>query len=379
VNVPQPRSERFLTVKKSRVSLSSAGGFTLIELLVVIAIIAVLIALLLPAVQSAREAARRAQCVNNLKQIALAAHNYESSQGSFPMGNRYIDLTSFYTQTPCSSASSWFGHSAFNFMLPFLEGNASYNAVNFSLRANSIANTTGLGAKVASFICPSDLQAIPFSYAGPPPVASGYSQCSYGMSRGTQENIFCNWAVVAPPDPNAQNPSKCNAALGNGMFGAEGVVKISMVTDGTSNTTLFGEMSRFKNELGDPFNFYMFTAVFPNSDFLGGAPGSGEYFPETGAFTFPRINSPNDITGANWQNVWGVCGTKAGIPTDWLTGCPQALTTLGEWAFRSFHPGGGNFAFADGSVKFIKQTVGDITYQSLGTRAGSEVISADAY
>src|SRR3954464_2637802 len=107
-------------------------GFTLIELLVVIAIIAVLISLLLPAVQSAREAARRAQCINNLKQLALAAHNYESAQGSFPMGNRYIDNTSYASNTPCSG-SSWFGHSAFGLMLPYLEGNAQYNSVNFNL------------------------------------------------------------------------------------------------------------------------------------------------------------------------------------------------------------------------------------------------------
>jgi prepilin-type processing-associated H-X9-DG protein len=152
-----------------------------------------------------------------------------------------------------------------------------------------------------------------------------------------------------------------------------------MVTDGTSNTAFFGEMSRFKNEGADPFNFYLFTAVFPVSDYTGGPKGSGEYFPETGAFTFPRINSPNDPTGANWSKVWGVCGTGAGIPTDWLTGCPQALTTLGEWSFRSNHPGGVSFAFADGSVKFIKQSIGDLPYQSLGTRAGGEVISSDAY
>jgi prepilin-type N-terminal cleavage/methylation domain-containing protein/prepilin-type processing-associated H-X9-DG protein len=363
-------------MKKRRISAFSAAGFTLIELLVVIAIIAVLIALLLPAVQAAREAARRAQCVNNLKQIALASHNYENGQGSFPMGNRYIDVTCFYTQSPCNN-SCWYGHSAFGFILPFMEGNAAYNSVNFSLRANSIGNTTAYGAKVASFICPSDTPSTQFVYATGQ--LSGYSQSSYGMSRGTQENIFTNWAVATPPDPNAQNPQHCNAALGNGMFGAEDVVRVSSVTDGTSNTTFFGEMSRFKNEPGDTYNFYNFTAVFPASDFNTTANNANEYFPEGGAFTFPRINSPNDPTGQAWQKVWGVCGTGAGIPTDWLVNCPQALTTLGEWAFRSNHPGGVNFAFADGSVKFVKQSIADMPFQALGTRAGGEVLSSDSY
>jgi prepilin-type processing-associated H-X9-DG protein len=108
-------------------------------------------------------------------------------------------------------------------------------------------------------------------------------------------------------------------------------------------------------------------------------PYYNEYFPETGAFTFPRINSPNDPTGVNWTKVWGVCGTGVGIPTDWLVNCPQALTTLGEWSFRSNHPAGVNFAFADGSVKFIKASISDLPFQALGTRAGGEVLSSDSY
>jgi prepilin-type processing-associated H-X9-DG protein len=163
------------------------------------------------------------------------------------------------------------------------------------------------------------------------------------------------------------------------MFGAEDVVRVSAVTDGTSNTTLFGEMSRFKNQPADTYNFYNTTATFPASDFNPTASNANEYFTETGAFTLPRINSPNDPTGQAWQKVFGVCGTGFAIPPDWLTGCPLALTTLGEWAFRSNHPGGVNFALADGSVKFIKQSIADMPYQALGTRAGGEVLSSDSY
>jgi prepilin-type N-terminal cleavage/methylation domain-containing protein/prepilin-type processing-associated H-X9-DG protein len=338
-------------------------GFTLIELLVVISIIAVLIALLLPAVQAAREAARRAQCVNNLKQIALAAHNYESAQGSFPMGNRYIDNTSYASSSLCSS-SSWFGHSAFNFLLSFIEGNNQANALNFSRVANSGSNTTALYTKLNSFVCPSDL----------PSTGTTWAQSSYGMSRGTQENIYTNWAQTSFPDPAAPQPGKCNAALGNGMFGAEDVVRIAGVTDGTSNTTLFGEMSRYKDEPAEVFNFFHFTACF------GGYWGGGSALaPQTGAFTLPRINSKPDKTGAAAGTIWPGCGTSNGIPTDWLVNCPQALDKIGQWAFRSLHPGGSNFAFADGSVKFIKESISDKTYQALGTRAGGEVVSADSF
>ena len=347
-------------------------GFTLIELLVVIAIIAVLIALLLPAVQAAREAARRAQCINNLKQLALGSTNYESSQGCFPMGNRYIDDHSYGNPAAgsCDTTNSWFGHSAFDFVLPFLEGGSQFNASNFSRVANSSANVTAYQNRVASFICPSDLPA-------PPGLATSFpaAQCSYGMARGTQENIYTNWAVNSLPDPAQPQPGKCNAALGNGMFGAEDVVRVSMVIDGTSNTALFGEMCRFKDDAAFLFNFYYFTAAFGAAS--RGSTWPGDIRPQTGAFTLPRINSPPDRTGAIIGSIWPGCGTSAGIPTDWLINCPQAKT-LGQWAFRSYHAGGANFSMADGSVRFLKNSINDNAYQAVGTRAGGEVISADA-
>ena len=343
-------------------------AFTLIELLVVIAIIAVLIALLLPAVQAAREAARRAQCVNNLKQLALASMNYESTHGSYPMGNRYIDPIN----GACPSTNpntNWFGHSAFSFILPFIESTAQSNAMNFEIVANSLRNSTATYSRVSSFVCPSDL---PQGSGGT--TTTQYSQCSYAMNRGTQENIYLNWAVAAFPDPAAEQPNKCNAALGNGMFGAENVVKIAGVTDGTSNTALFGEYSRFREDQTTRTNWWHFTAAFNLSNAASGSTWTGDIRPQTGAFTYPRINSKPDITGASIDPTIG-CG-GAYIPTDWLR-CPQALV-LGQWAFHSFHPGGANFAMADGSVKFIKQTVADRTYQALGTRAGNEIISADS-
>jgi type II secretory pathway pseudopilin PulG len=133
----------------------------LIELLVVIAIIAVLIALLLPAVQSAREAARRAQCTNNLKQIGLAAHNYESAYGAFPMGwNGFAPPNTYPGLSPCQSNNP-IGHTAFVYILPLLEGGNQYNAFNIVRVYNSVANGTAIATKVSAYICPTDTPAAP--------------------------------------------------------------------------------------------------------------------------------------------------------------------------------------------------------------------------
>jgi len=352
-----------------RPTCKARPGFTLIELLVVIAIIGVLISLLLPAVQSAREAARRAQCVNNLKQIALACHNYESAHGSLPMGNRYIDNTSYASLSPCDGAS-WFGYSAFTFITPFVEGHAQYNATNFSFVANSGRNTTAHFLTVATYLCPTDLPA--------PQYTTPWAQCSYGMSRGTQENIYENWAKASFPDPNAEQPGKCNAAKGNGVFGAEAVVRLGEIRDGTSNTTLFGEMSRWVDDPARGTNWYHFTAAFGTTN-IGGY-FSGDLRIETGAFTYPDLNAAPDKTGNLINAVFCNCGSGACIPSDWLDPkCQQTVRQLGQFAFRSLHPGGANFAFADGSVKFVKQSVNNQTYQALGTRAGNEAVSADSY
>jgi prepilin-type processing-associated H-X9-DG protein len=344
--------------------------------LVVIAIIAVLIALLLPAVQSAREAARRAECVNNLKQIALASHNYESSQGSFPMGNMYILFNDPYGFYPPGSCQRWWVVNAFTYIMPYLEQGNMYAAYNFNRAYNSRSNFTAMEQRVAAYICPSDQP------AGVP--AAGFirtSQSSYGMSRGQQENIYYNWAVSAWPDPNAQNYQNCNAANGDGAFGADIAYKVSNFTDGTSNTFLFGEMSKLPGEgQWSNWHFWNYTAAFVAPTWGGSQPWGSGPWPATGAFVIPRLNSPPDTTG----NTITTCFAKCIVPTDWYdpvvnASGQAACTQLGQWAFRSFHPGGANFAFCDGSVKFIKNAINPMTYRALGTRAGSEVVGADQY
>ena len=349
-------------------------GFTLIELLVVIAIIAVLIALLLPAVQAAREAARRAQCVNNLKQMALASFNYESSQGSFPMGD---NPTNFIDAVNGTCGASYL-FSAFSYVLPFMEQGNSFASFNFTqpaegypnIHAAGNASYTALVQKVSSYLCPSDQPAAPDQYTVN---YTARSQGSYAENRGTQENIYFNWAVNAYPDPNGQYYTQCNYGGGTGMFMPNSVVRIADVTDGTSNTFFFGEQSRFKNDPGtSQFGWVTLLAAWGDSSWPTGVR------PTAGAFTVVKLNAPADTTG----NIFNACFANCVVPPDWLNNATipgGPCIQLGQWGFRSFHPGGANFAMADGSVKFIKDGVNLTVYRGLGTRNGGEILSADAY
>jgi prepilin-type N-terminal cleavage/methylation domain-containing protein/prepilin-type processing-associated H-X9-DG protein len=348
------------------------AGFTLIELLVVIAIIAVLIALLLPAVQAAREAARRAQCINNLKQIALAAHNYESANGTFPIGNRGLQLV-YPGLPPCglsSTSTDPIGHSAFVFILPYLEDSTVYNAFNIVRTYNSVSNGTGISTKVPTYICPSDSQAAP-----DPTGKIDVCQGSYGAARGLYETIAFNWATTATlPDPKGLYPGTCNEGPGDGMFSPEWAHSISQVTDGLSNTFLFGEMSRFRNEPpGSNFMFNLIGWFWAGPPWTGAPYWTNDIRPTGGATCVPKLNAPPDTTG----DVQAACFATAVFPPDWIT--VPACQQLGQWGFRSLHPGGGNFAMADGSVKFVKDGINIAAYRALGTRAGGEVLSADQY
>jgi prepilin-type N-terminal cleavage/methylation domain-containing protein/prepilin-type processing-associated H-X9-DG protein len=356
------------------------GGFTLIELLVVIAIIAVLIALLLPAVQAAREAARRSQCVNNLKQIALAANNYESTNACFP-GGSYSGVT--YPKT-------W--HFAENFscfvrMLPYTEQSAMYNAVNFNNNYGSWTNATIAGVRLAILTCPSDPMNTPVPLRS---VSAGSTipGWNFGVNNSpdqTPDGVFLQaftsyggnmgtWPANYQLSYNT--PSEYNQL--NGVIYNDSTVAISQITDGTSNTMLFGEHSKGA--------LYIYDPAYAVSD---GSWNSGRYYDSMVCSYYP-------------PNV-GLSGTNAGNFSYYF---PTAST--------SYHPGGANFAFCDGSVKFIKNTINSwaystnvgpnksflpvgVTYtsslytytlnpgaqlgvyQQLSTRNGGEVISSDTY
>ncbi len=320
----------------------SRRGFTLIELLVVIAIIAVLIALLLPAVQAAREAARRIQCTNNLKQLALAAHNYESGQGVFPPGQIKM---SFATQP------KFRGFSLFVNLLPFLDQQPLFNRWNF---ADPLDNTVGSTANTsyvfAALVCPSDVIA-------QNPVQSGdrwYGIASYGGNGGSQSH---------PP----------SSLTSDGVFHATGPaapsfrqVRTAEVTDGLSNTLFFGE----RNHIDRNYDTFAAAGWTIEPMWMWGwwAPSGGNYgLSDVTMSSFSPINYKLPFSFANKD---GSVGSQA----DFAIYDARRVCSWG-----SQHPGGATFAMADGSARFIQETVSADVLRSLGTRAGGEVVGSDAY
>ena len=313
-------------------------GFTLIELLVVIAIIAVLIALLLPAVQSAREAARRAQCINNLKQLGLATHNYLQANNVFPQGVQW--------QTPNTPGNCWTSGSCLVAMSGYFEQGTVFNSVNFNLNMYAAANTTVSGVGISMLWCPSDPRVADL-YTYPPgqgaidPVPLPMHYTSYGMNSGeffifdftnNTLNLSCqvSGADAAPGEQQM-----------NGLVYYLSHVSIAAVTDGTSNTFLAAERGHGR---------------FPGADVQNWNWWSSGNYGDTMFNTFYGINV--------WQRppfnvVLGPVCSAAG-------GADEFVSSIG-----SFHPGGANVGFADGSVKFIKDSISSwqINPASIGTPA----------
>jgi len=341
---------------------TSRRGFTLIELLVVIAIIAVLIALLLPAVQAAREAARRSQCINNLKQLGLGLHNYHQGVNAFPMGVSYVD------QGQGNGNNPWGQWSAQAMMMPYMEMQSLFNAANFNLpvdggnvngyQINSTVNLT----KVNTFLCPSDGNA--------------------GAVSGNLNNYYGCYGTSAAPSLQQTT----------GIFAFRTSYTIANVLDGTSNTVAFSEClvgpgsvpgnsrSLSKQSVGESNYVDVYTTL------PAGTAAPGTTLPaqlakcnastnnatskglrwaggDTGYTLFNTVVPPNSP-----QYKWGTCKNGGG-------GIDQADYVNAQ----SNHSGGVNVMMADGSVRFVKDSISWNTWWAIGTKGNGEVVDASSY
>lgn len=325
-------------------------GFTLIELLVVIAIIAILIALLLPAVQQAREAARRSQCKNNLKQIGLALHNYHETGGTLPPG--LINTTWAGSATPLPAASNQFAWSLM--ILPFLDQAPLYKKfVTTSPLATTAANATLAQEILTAYRCPSD---------------TGEEQAEQiaGVLMGTS-NYPGNFGVGNPQDATtpAINPAANMARVCQGIFGQNTKVRIRDIKDGTSNVFVVGE--RRMGRTCNPVDGTGLQSKNGTPDITVGIISACTFWAGTAADNaFVTIVGTTSLGTPQPDNIPGAV-IKIKLPNT----LHQDDTSIG---FNSYHTGGAHFLLGDGTVRFITENVNENTFMNLSRRSDGNTL-----
>jgi prepilin-type N-terminal cleavage/methylation domain-containing protein len=334
-------------------------GFTLVELLVVIAIIGILVGLLLPAVQSAREAARRMSCSNNLKQLGLAAHNFESTFKKLPPGFTQANLTGL---TP-STQNGFQGFSVFYHLLPYLEQGNVYQNMDKIIAKKSIAPTLGLGlsdATIPSLLCPSDqLPSTALGYPATGTVTQYYGCTSYkanGGSRPLFATSATNDGVFMATGPAARKASSAPPGI---------ECKFRDITDGLSNTYMFGEGSHFDK------NFDTFpVASYNGNSYIA---GWSRWFPAGGDNGLGNLMF-GAFAPINYRIPWafGQPGAPSSTST-WFVFQDMRLSSL-----SSLHTGGANVTLSDGSVRFVSQSLPQAILALYCTRADGQAIGDDS-